>query len=183
MISQDEGDYHIKMTVQDLKTRLIWDLVVIYGEAQPDKKAAFLAELSRISQDSVNPILIGGDFNIIRKAAEKKKPGTPGHWSFFFNAILEQAGVRELKMHGRQFTWGNNLPVPTFEKIDRILCSVEWEETYPLTQVSALVREKSDHTPLFLDSGDIQKSDPIFRFENSWLLREGIDKVVSDVLE
>ena len=44
VISQGEGEQHIKMTVQDLKTRLIWDLIVVYGEAQPDRKAAFLAE-------------------------------------------------------------------------------------------------------------------------------------------
>lgn len=48
-----------------------------------------------------------------------------------------------------------------------------------MTQVSALVRE--NHTPLFLDSRDIQKSDPIFRFENSWFLRDGIDKIVCDI--
>ena len=94
VISHDEGDYHIKMTVQYLKTRFIWDLVVVYGDAQLERKATFLAELSRVFQSSVNPILIGGDFNIIRKASEKNKLGTPGHWSFLFNAILEQAGVR-----------------------------------------------------------------------------------------
>lgn len=54
---------------------------MVYGEAQLERKATFLAELSRIFQDSVNPILNGGDFNIIRKASKKKKPGTPGHWS------------------------------------------------------------------------------------------------------
>ena len=86
-----------------------------------------------------------------------------------------------LEMNGREFTWGNNLPIPTFERLDRILCSTEWEEVYPLTQITALTREKSNHTPLFLDSGDIQKSDPIFRFENTWFLREGIDKKIHDV--
>ena len=108
---------------------------MVYGDAQPERKARFLAELSRIFQNSVNPILIGGDFNIIRKASEKNKPGTPGHWSFLFNAILEQAGFRELEMNGRKFTWGNNLHVPTFEKLDKILCSTEWEEVYPLTML------------------------------------------------
>ena len=50
-----------------------------------------------------------------------------------------------------------------------------------MTQITALTREKSDHTKLLLDSGDIQKSDPIFRFENTWFLREGIDKIVHDI--
>lgn len=72
VISQEDGEYYIKMTVQEVKNRFIWDLIVVYGDAQPSGKAKFLAELSRIFQDSVNPILIGGDFNIIRKASEKK---------------------------------------------------------------------------------------------------------------
>ena len=44
---------------------------MVYGDAQPAGKAKFLAELSIIFQDSVNLILIGEDFNIIRKASEK----------------------------------------------------------------------------------------------------------------
>ena len=38
------------------------------------------------------------------------------------------------------------------QKLNRILCDVEWEEIYPLTDVSALCREKSDHVPLLLDT-------------------------------
>lgn len=35
----------------------------------------------------------------------------------------------------------------------KILCCVDWEQNYPLAEVTALVREKSDHTLLFLDTG------------------------------
>lgn len=60
------------------------------------------------------------------------------------------------------------------------LCCNEWEERYPLTTVSALCREISDHVPLYICSGDLPKSEAPFIFENAWLLREGIDKVVWD---
>ena len=108
---------------------------MIYGDARPPNKAKFLAELSRVFQDSVNPILIGWDFNIIKNASNKRKPGMQGHRSFLSNAILEQDRVREFEMHGRKFTWGNNLPQPTLGKVDRILCTMEWEGNYPLTEV------------------------------------------------
>lgn len=49
----------------------------------------------------------------------------------------------------------------------------DWEEHYPLSVVHALERELSDHTPLILDTGEREKSTPIFRFENAWMLREG----------
>jgi hypothetical protein len=41
--------------------------------------------------------------------------------------------------------------------------------------VQALTREISDHTPLFLNSGESSMSSlvPTFKFELGWLLREG----------
>jgi endonuclease/exonuclease/phosphatase family metal-dependent hydrolase len=57
-------------------------------------------------------------------------------------------------MSGRKYTWANNLATPTFEKLDRILVTTEWEEKFPLSTVQALTREVSDHTPLLLNSGE-----------------------------
>jgi hypothetical protein len=51
-------------------------------------------------------------------------------------------------------TSANRRETPTFEKLDRILASVEWEQKFPLVLVRALTRSSSDHTPLLLDSGD-----------------------------
>lgn len=44
-----------------------------------------------------------------------------------------------------------------------------------------IVREKSDRTPLLLDTWDVVRTGPIFRFENSWFLRDGPDKIVTGV--
>lgn len=121
VISEDEWEYYIKMNVHDVKTRFIWDLVLIY--AQLERKARFLAELSSVLHACINLILIGGDFNIIRKTLDKNRPKTTGHWSFILNVIIEQAGLRELDLHGRKYTWGNNLPNPTLKiRHDFILC-------------------------------------------------------------
>jgi exonuclease III len=61
--------------------------------------------------------------------------------------------LRDLEMSGRKFTWTNTLPNPTYEKIDRIMMSIEWEQNIPLANVIALFRNISDHTPLLLDTG------------------------------
>ena len=63
--------------------------MIVYGDAQKEGKAAFLAELSRLYQDNPLPCVIGGDFNIIRNNAKKNKPGGVDHFSFVFNAIIE----------------------------------------------------------------------------------------------
>lgn len=58
-----------------------------------------------------------------------------------------------MTLHGRLYTWANNLENPTYEKLDRILVSTEWELAFPLATVTGLSRDLSDHVPLLLASG------------------------------
>jgi hypothetical protein len=50
--------------------------------------------------------------------------------------------------------WANSLLHPTYEKLDRILMSTEWELQHPMSTVLAMPREILDHTPLLLDTGN-----------------------------
>jgi hypothetical protein len=86
-------------------------------------------------------------------------------------------------MSGCKFTWANSRRVPTYERLDRVLVSTEWEQFFPLATVEALNREISDHTPLLLSIGEKAKpkKQPPFRFELGWLLKEGFFEVVSEV--
>ena len=92
-----------------------------------------------------------------------------------FNAIIESLDLREIHLSGRRFTWANNLENPTYEKLDRVLTSVDWEMKFPLVTVRALQSGLSDHTPLLLDSGDATHigNKNIFSFEPSRFEREG----------
>jgi hypothetical protein len=55
-------------------------------------------------------------------------------------------------MSDKKFTWANSMPNPTYEELDRILMSTEWEQNVPLSNVIALSRDISDHTPLLVDT-------------------------------
>ena len=70
-----------------------------------------------------------------------------------FNAIIQSLELRELELSGRQYTWASRCENPTFEKLDRVLTSTEWEHKYSLVMVQALTRVGSDHNPLLVDSG------------------------------
>ena len=87
----------------------------------------FLADLIRICGNEWLPILVGGNFNIIRRRDEKNNDNFDGRWSFMFNTIIESLDLREIELSGRKFTWANLLSNPTFEKLDRILTSVDWK--------------------------------------------------------
>jgi hypothetical protein len=55
-----------------------------------------------------------------------------------FNAIIETLNLRELEMTGRKYTYANYVKVPTFEKLDHILVTTDWEQEISLAFVQAL---------------------------------------------
>ena len=56
---------------------------------------------------------------------DKNNDNFDARWSYMFNMIIESLNLREIDLTGRQYTWANNLPNPTYEKLDRVLTSVE----------------------------------------------------------
>lgn len=88
LIHVEKGVYFVRMLLYDKTSKFQWNLVTVYGDAQREGKAAFLAELSRIYQDNPQPCVIGGDFNIIRNSSEKNKQGNVDHFSFFLMLLL-----------------------------------------------------------------------------------------------
>jgi hypothetical protein len=82
--------------------------------------------------------------------------------------VIDGLNLRELEMSGHKFTWANNLASPTFEKLDRILVTTEWEEKFPLAMVRALTTDISDNTPLLLNTGE--STQYMFKFDLGWLL-------------
>jgi hypothetical protein len=63
------------------------------------------------------------------------------------------------------------------------LASPEWEMKYPKATVQTLTREISYQTPLLLDTGNPSKSSisQLFKFELSWLLKDGFYELVADI--
>jgi hypothetical protein len=86
------------------------------------------------------PSLIGGDFNILRFAAEKNKGGGITRFSDEFNSIISKFALRELPLSGGMFTWSNNQENPTLEKLDRILINHEWKNLFPLSSARKIPR-------------------------------------------
>ena len=157
--------------------------MAIYGLAQDEFKTAFLSEMVRTCQQNPLPTLIGGDFNIMRHSGEKNKDNFNHRWPFLFNAVIDSFDLREIDLTWRQFTWANSLPDPTYEKLDRVLMTTEWEFKFPLVTVIALDRGVSDHTPLLLDTGDPSYTGNTqqFKMELSWLTHEDFRERVTKV--
>jgi hypothetical protein len=177
------GNFFIKFKLQNICDNFTWIFIEVYGPAQKEGKYSFLQELTQACNTETSPILIGGDFNIIRNRREKNNDRYEDRWLFLFNAVINSLNLRKLELSGRQYTWTNNLQMPTYEKLDRILLSTDWELKYPKVSVHALTREIFGHSPLLLDSEQPPKQNNanMFKFELSWLLKKGFYEVVAQV--
>jgi hypothetical protein len=176
------GDFCVKFHLKIKRDNFEWALVAVYGAAQDRHKPSFLAELVRICENERLPLMVGGDFNIIRRKEEKNNENFYARWPFIFNAIIESLDLREIVLSGRQFTWASRRATPTYEKLDRVLVRVEVEQKFPLLSVHALTRSGSDHTPLLVDFGSPAHSgkNPTFSFETSWLRQDDFIDLVKN---
>ena len=181
--SIEEGDFFIKFHLRNRSDDFHGCLVAVYGAAQPEFKEKFLTESVQACRKVSLPLLVGGDFNIIRNPSEKNNDNYDDRWSFLFSAIIDGLNLREIEMSGRKFTWANSKNVPTYEKLDRVLASTEWEQKFPLVTVDALNREISDHTPLLLSTGERvhRGNQHEFKFELSWFLQKDFFETVTRI--
>jgi len=91
----------------------------------------FLTELSSFCSNNTDPVLIGGDFNIIRFSYERNRQCGVQRFSDLFNTLINFHELREIEMSGGTYTWSNNQEDPILEKLDRILMSKDWEDLFP----------------------------------------------------
>jgi exonuclease III len=66
-----KGNHILQVNYWDKTLSCKWNLMVIYGPAQEKFKDIFLKELDDFCENSREPYIVGGDFNIIRFSYEK----------------------------------------------------------------------------------------------------------------
>ena len=162
IISHTCFKYCVSVIVLDKRENVTWQLITVYGTAYYDSKLEFIAELHDIMEKSVVPTLFGGDFNLVRSAADKSNGKNNANWSFLFNDWVNKWALIEFKLSNRSFTWSNNQNFPVMATLDRVFAT----NCFPLTSIKTLPKPISDHTPILLDSRSNHVVPPkVFRFE------------------
>ena len=105
VLTSSDGEFHIKLHIRNKVDNFTSSLATVYGAAQDEHKSAFLRELVNLAKHNPYPIIIGGDFNLLRFPHEKSRGRFDNHWPFLFNAVIDSLDLREVTMVGRQFTW------------------------------------------------------------------------------
>ena len=152
--SMDRGEFFVSMEIFERALNFKWEVIAVYGPADHRRSPAFLAELQLKISNSPHPVLVGGDFNLIRSPDEKNNSRVNFPRMQLFNDWIAELGLRELDRTGARFTWTNRQTIPTQSMLDRVLVSPEWELRCPLASLRAVTRIGSDHVPLLLSTAD-----------------------------
>jgi exonuclease III len=131
-----------------------WWLTCVYGPQGTEEKIQFLQELRGIRAACAGPWLLAGDFNLIYKDEDKNNHNYNRATMGCFRKFIDDLALRELPLHGRKYTWSNQQETATLVKLDRILCSVDWEEAFPNCLLQSMATNDSDHCPMLLGVQD-----------------------------
>jgi len=147
-----------------------WMLLNIYGPAHDDRKLEFLEEIQEKVLSSDIPMILGGDFNLVRRVEEKSSRNVDTHLMEAFNDMINFTSLRELHRSGSRFTWTNKQIPPIMCVLDRVLVTNSWEDHFNLSSVVAAPRLGLDHNPLIMDTNEIVVTkNHYFRFSAHWL--------------
>lgn len=80
--------YCIKVVIRDRKSNFQWSTITMYGPANHQFSDKFLEELSMICDKEVVPVIIGGDFNLIRSESEKNSPHFDWRYMDSFDSFI-----------------------------------------------------------------------------------------------
>ncbi|KAL0405700.1 UNVERIFIED_CONTAM: hypothetical protein Slati_3883900 [Sesamum latifolium] len=93
-----------------------------------------------------------------------------------FNDMMIDTGLIDAGFEGEAFTWTNKR---IWKRLDRVVYSKEWAETFDTTRVLHLPRRLSDHHPLLIDAAKTENKRPSsFRFQNMWLKHDKFIDIV-----
>lgn len=171
--------YSVGVTMRNRRTNLRWRMVVVYGPADHDFSRDFLQEFRDVSIHDTLPLVIGGDFNLVRNIEDKSTQNVNMGLMEEFNKCIEDLALMEIKKARVRYTWTNKQANPIFSNIDRIFVNTEWENKFPLCFAYGLIIIGSNHNPIVLDNGE-QYTQRVrqFFFEKQWLNQEGFKEGV-----
>jgi hypothetical protein len=161
-------------------SRFKFDFIGVYGPADHARSAQFLGDLETKVLSSPFPVVVLGDFNLIRGPQDKNNSNVNWPSVNVFNDAIARMALREVARSGAHFTWSNRQRSPVRCVLDRVLVSPEWETQYPLLSLRASTSLGSYHTPLVLDTGSVAPSrSSRFFFETSWFDIPGFKEMVA----
>ncbi|CAH1422867.1 unnamed protein product [Lactuca virosa] len=124
--------------------------VNVYASHDPNEKKILWNKLhDLITSDLEYMWFVFGDFIVVRFPEERLGSVFCPHGAYFFGKFIYFAGLLEIKMDGRRFTYMSSKG-DKHNKLDIYLVSTNVNDTWPHLNVIALPQVHSDHCAIVL---------------------------------
>ena len=121
---------------------------VVYGSPNFRRRQMLWSKLKDLEGYISLPWLVAGDFNAFLTIAEKKGRSSRGSLPCRkFKEWMSECDMFDLGFCGPKFTWNRGM---LFERIDRPVGNLTWQEIFPETRVFHLPKVGSDHWPILI---------------------------------
>jgi len=122
--------------------------------------------------------MLAGDFNMIYCSEDKNNENVNQAMMGRFRRFVNEMELKEIPLLGRRYTWSNERDSPTLVKLDRVLCTNDWEDIYSENILQSHATEMSDHCPLILGLREGIRGKKRFHFESFWTKLPGFHETV-----
>ena len=164
----EKKQFALTISFTSVQNQEVWKLSLVYGPCSEPDRSLFIEWLKNLQIGDADNWLVVGDFNFYRSLEDWNRPGGNLQDTLLFNDAIGQAGLIELPLKGRAFTWSNMQQDPLLEQLDWFFTSVNWTTQYPNTMVHPMSKPISDHIPCKIMIGTSIPKSTMFRFENFW---------------
>ena len=130
-VAFDHGIYWASMVVSLRSNNTLLELMVVYGPADHSLSQIFLDEIFTKIDACQLPLLIGGDFNLLRYPSDKSSVNFSWVLAKAFNAFIRDTAIREIPRVGARYTWTNRQTCPIRSVLDRVFICPAWDGLFP----------------------------------------------------
>jgi hypothetical protein len=176
----EQGVFSLTTSFASTTSALTFYITNVYGPCNATQKPIFLAELASLAANTTGPWLVLGDFNLLRAPSDRSNGNFDAREADIFNSWINDAGLLEIPLIDRLFTWSNNQPHPILARLDRALVNTDWNSLLADSFLRSFTRATSDHVPLLLTASSLTPWPSIFRLNNHRLLDPAFRHLVTD---
>uniref|UniRef100_M1DHQ7 AP endonuclease/reverse transcriptase n=1 Tax=Solanum tuberosum TaxID=4113 RepID=M1DHQ7_SOLTU len=179
---ESSSEQQLTVLLQNQPLSLSFYVTIVYAKCDSIQRLELWDELFSIANRMDKPWIIGGDFNVVLNS-EEKIGGLPVRDADCedFKTCIESCDLAQVKFKGSPFTWWNGRDGNDciFERLDRILTNLKFQNSFSHSEVDHLPRTGSDHAPMLLTCDDrcIIHRKP-FKFLNFWTEHESFKEVI-----
>ncbi|KAL4318837.1 hypothetical protein GQ457_18G015900 [Hibiscus cannabinus] len=158
-------------------------LVNVYAPNGPEERKVMFNNLRGYISNFNLPIIVGGDFNVVRNVEERVGICLKKGEMQVFSEFIDSLCLIDLPASGGPFTWSNFRAKPSLSRIDRFLISSEVFRTWPDIVQTILPKNISDYNPISL-SVIIQNWGPKpFKWFDHWADDKGLVESVRNACQ